>query len=240
MDPNAALTRSATMPAVRARTLATLSTPLPLLILLACQPDAQPHADQAGSVAAGRAPAASPTPAPTPEPDPEPDATANPDDEPEPEPDPEPAPIVDPDPVMAERKQALADVGRSAFDALQAGDFAELLELTPVQPGPLKDACGRMPLSAKHELEARFDHCHDAIAWDRVAEAQAFAGKPTGAAANGCEAEIEDYGRLQVFVHLDDATIWRVEFFGAVGRDGKVVGLNGEVACKIVPEAPKL
>ena len=126
------------------------------------------------------------------------------------------------------------------IDALAVSRIAELLELTPVQPGPLKDACGRMPLSAKHELEARFDHCHDAIAWDRVAEAQAFAGKPTGAAANGCEAEIEDYGRLQVFVHLDDATIWRVEFFGAVGRDGKVVGLNGEVACKIVPEAPKL
>jgi hypothetical protein len=151
-----------------------------------------------------------------------------------------PPPIVEADPVVAERKLALANVGRSAFDALKAGKFAALLELTPIDEGPLRDACPSMPLTDRRELEARFEHCHETIAWDRVEEAQVFAGKPTGDPATGCEAGIEDYGRIQLFMHMQDKTIWRVELYGAVGKDGNAVGINGEVVCTKVDEAPAL
>ena len=150
---------------------------------------------------------------------------------------PEPAP---PEPELDDRRLALANVGRSAFDALKAGDFDALAQLTPLDKGPLRDACPRMSLSNRQELEARFQHCHRTIAWESVAEAQVFAGEPSGAQASGCEQGIEDYGRLQLFLHMNDKTIWRVDFFGAVGQDGNAVGINGEVSCKEVDEAPRL
>jgi hypothetical protein len=157
--------------------------------------------------------------------------------EPEPEPAPEPAP---PEPELDDRELALANVGRAAFDALRAGDFDALARLTPLDEGPLRDACSRMPLSDRKELEARFKHCHRTINWEAVAEAQVFAGEPSGAPAIGCDDGIEDYGRLQLFLHMNDKTIWRVDFFGAVGQDGNAVGINGEVTCKQVDEAPPL
>ncbi len=157
-----------------------------------------------------------------------------------PEPEPEPEPTPEPDPALDERKLALANVGRGAFDALRAGKFDTLIKLTPLADGPLHDTCPRMPTSDRPELEARFKHCHETIPWDAVAEAQVFAGKPTGAQASGCDHGIEDYGRLQLFLHMSDSTIWRVDFFGAVGQDGNAVGINGEVACQTVAEAPPL
>lgn len=178
--------------------------------------------------------AAKPTPAPAPEPAPEPTPEV------EPAPAPEPAPDPDPDPVMAERKQALADVGRSAFDALKAGKLDELLALTPRVDPYLQEVCPRLPQADRQELAARFDYCHQQIAWDAVAEAQVFAAKPTGAAAEGCEQGIEDYGRLQLFLHMQDASIWRVEFYGAVGQEGKAIGLSGEVRCAPTQDAPAL
>lgn len=162
---------------------------------------------------------------------------AKPEPEPPIEPEPEPAP---PDPALDDRKLALANVGRTAFEALQAGDFAALAQLTPLDEGALRDACPDMALSDRQELEARFNHCHRAIAWDAVAEAQVFAGEPSGARALGCEDGIEDYGRLQLFLHMKDKKIWRVDFFGAVGQGGNAVGINGEVSCKEVDEAPPL
>lgn len=160
--------------------------------------------------------------------------------EPKPEPQPEPEPEIDPDPVMAERKQALANVGRLAFDALKAGKLEDLLALTPRVDPYLKEVCAGMPLANEKELAARFSHCHDKIDWDGVAEAQAFAAKPTGQPAAGCNEGIEDYGRMQLFLHMQDASIWRVEFYGAVGEEGKAIGLNGEVACSPTDDAPKL
>ena len=160
--------------------------------------------------------------------------------EPEPEPEvaPEPEPPVDPE--LEERKQALANVGRAAFDALKAGDFPGLIHLTTAGDGYLSSRCPRIPTSPRDELMARFNHCHETIAWDEVAEAQVFAGKPTGASAAGCEDGVEDYGRLQLFLHMNDAKIWRVEFYGAVGENGNAIGINGEVACNEVDEAPEL
>jgi hypothetical protein len=222
------------MPAVRIRILAPW---LPVsLALLACQAEPSHDSHAAPNSEPGLAPRVETEPEPTPEPEPEPTPA-----EPEPTPaEPEPTPELDADPVLAERKQALADVGRSAFEALQSGSFSDLLDLTPLEPGPLKDACKRMPLSKRPELEARFEHCHATIPWGKVTEAQAFAGKPTGRPADGCDAGYEDYGRIQLFVHTEAGTIWRVEFFGAVGQDGKVVGINGEVTCKQVDSAPEL
>ena len=60
------------------------------------------------------------------------------------------------------------------------------------------------------------------------------------AVASGCDDGVEDYGRLQLFLHMNDKTIWRVEFYGAVGENGNAIGINGEVACSEVDEAPKL
>jgi hypothetical protein len=160
--------------------------------------------------------------------------------EPEPAPEPAPEPDPEPDPVVAERKLALASVGRPAFEALQAGDFEAFAALTPLLDGPLRDVCSRMPLSKRAELEARFAHCHRSIAWDAVVEAQIFAGTPSGEQALGCDAGIEDYGRLQLFLHMSDATFKRVDFYGAVGQGGKPIGLNGEVSCRTVDEVPKL
>ncbi|HVI00131.1 MAG TPA: hypothetical protein VM869_15550 [Enhygromyxa sp.] len=153
---------------------------------------------------------------------------------------PEPAAEVGPEPELDDRKLALANVGRSAFDALKAGDFDALAQLTPLDEGPLRDACPRMSLTNRQELEARFEHCHRTIRWDAIAEAQVFAGQPSGAQAIGCEKGIEDYGRLQLFLHMNDDKIWRVDFFGAVGQGGNAVGINGEVSCKEVDEAPPL
>lgn len=141
---------------------------------------------------------------------------------------------------LDDRELALANVGRAAFDALKAGDFDAFTQLTPLDEGPLRDACPRMPLSNRQELQARFNHCHRTIEWDAIAEAQVFAGKPTGVQALGCEGGIEDYGRLQLFLHMQDRSIWRVDFFGAVGQGGNAVGINGEVSCKAVDEAPPL
>ena len=39
---------------------------------------------------------------------------------------------------------------------------------------------------------------------------------------------------------MNDDKIWRVDFFGAVGQGGTAVGINGEVSCKEVDEAPPL
>jgi hypothetical protein len=39
---------------------------------------------------------------------------------------------------------------------------------------------------------------------------------------------------------MNDERIWRVDFFGAVGQDGNAIGINGEVSCTEVDEAPAL
>lgn len=201
-----------------------------LLSTLACGSEKHEGDAKQVEVAPGRAPRVSPSEA-----EPEPAAKR----EVQPAVEAEPAPAK-PEPELDDRKLALANVGRSAFDALKAGDFDALAQLTPLDDGPLRDACPRMPLSARQELEARFKHCHRTIQWDAVAEAQVFAGEPSGAQAIGCDEGIEDYGRLQLFLHMQDKKIWRVDFFGAVGQGGNAVGINGEVSCKEVDEAPPL
>jgi hypothetical protein len=163
----------------------------------------------------------------------------------QPAPDPTPAPVPAPDPAptdpeLDERKQALANVGRSAFEALQADDFEALLQLTPLVDGYLRDVCRDLSVSSREQLEARFNHCRKTIPWADVAEAQAFAAQPTGTPADGCDAGIEDYGRLQLFLHMSDKSIWRIEFFGAIGQDGNPIGISGEVICRAVDDAPKL
>jgi hypothetical protein len=212
------------MPRVQPRTALALT--LALFSISACGGETHESDAKAGvKVEPGRAPRTAPE-QPAAEP-----AT------PEPEPAVEP---VQPEPELDDRKLALANVGRGAFDALKAGEFDTLAKLTPLDEGPLHDACPRMTLSDRKELQARFDYCHRTIAWADVAEAQVFAGEPSGAQASGCEDGIEDYGRLQLFLHMKDAKIWRVDFFGAVGQDGNAVGINGEVSCKEVDEAPPL
>jgi hypothetical protein len=171
------------------------------------------------------------TPEPTP---PKPELT------PELTPAPEPEPTAAPDPALDERKQALANVGRSAFEALQADDFESLLQLTPLVEGYLRDVCPDLVVSPRDQLRARFHHCRTSIPWPDVAEAQAFAAQPTGEPAAGCNGGIEDYGRLQLFLHMNDKSIWRVEFFGAIGQDGNPIGISGEVRCQKVDEAPTL
>jgi hypothetical protein len=158
----------------------------------------------------------------------------------EPTPAPEPEPTPAPDPVLEERKQALTNVGRSAFEALQADDFEALLQLTPLVDGYVRDVCSDRPVTPREQLQARFEHCRKSIPWADVAEAQAFAETPTGAPADGCNAGIEDYGRLQLFLHMNDKKIWRVQFFGAIGESGNPIGISGEVSCEMVDEAPKL
>jgi hypothetical protein len=215
------------MPDVRSRILLTLAL---TSTILAC--GSEPHEEPASNVEikAGLGPRETPAEPAQVEPEP-PSLQVEPA---QPEPEPEPQPELD------DRKLALANVGRGAFDALAAGDFATFAELTPLDKGPLRDLCPRMLLSDRKELEARFKHCHKTIAWDQVAEAQVFAGTPSGAQAVGCESGIEDYGRLQLFLHMNDKKIWRVDFFGAVGQGGNAVGINGEVSCKEVDEAPPL
>ncbi|HLT37927.1 MAG TPA: hypothetical protein VK034_16695, partial [Enhygromyxa sp.] len=206
---------------------------LALLTTFACGTERHEQAANSVEIKPGLGPRATPTEAAEPEPEPAP--------APEPPVASEPAPELDePEPELDERKLALRNVGRAAFDALESGDFEALARLTPLDKGPLRDVCPRMLLSNRKELEARFAHCHETIAWNAVAEAQAFAGQPTGAQAAGCDAGIEDYGRLQLFVHMNDAKIWRVDFFGAVGQDGNAIGISGEVACHEVDEAPPL
>lgn len=141
---------------------------------------------------------------------------------------------------LDEKRAALADVGRAAFDALREGDFDALLALTPLSDPGLAEDCGDMTLSSRKELKARFDHCYREIPWEEVEEAQVFAGEPSGRPAAGCAEGVEDYGRLQLFLHMRDETIWRVQFFGAVGREGKAIGIDGAVRCATVDEAPQL
>ena len=144
------------------------------------------------------------------------------------------------DPEFEARKTALADIGKAAFEALQAGDFAALRKLTALDDDSLlRAACPHVVLGDPTELEAKFAYCHRTIAWPDVVEAQVFAPKPTGEPAAGCEQGIEDYGRLQLYLHMSDAKIWRVDFYGAVGINGKAIGIDGSVSCKQVDEAPK-
>jgi hypothetical protein len=202
------------------------------LVFTAC--NREPHeAEHHGSIKSepGLAPRAQPS---------EPEATPEQTPAPEVEPAPEPTPEPEPDPVMAERKQALADVGRRAFEALQNDDFEALLQLTPLVDGYLREVCPKVTVGSRDELQARFAHCRKSIAWDKVAEAQAFAAQPTGERAAGCNEGIEDYGRLQLYLHMQDKSIWRVEFYGAIGRDGNPIGIGGEVSCKPDTDAPKL
>jgi hypothetical protein len=160
--------------------------------------------------------------------------------EPAAEPAPAPDPTPPPDPALDERKQALANVGRSAFEALQSDDFEALLQLTPLVDGYLRDVCPGLPVGPREQLEARFDHCRKSIPWAEVAEAKAVAATPTGTPAAGCDAGIEDYGRLQLYLHMNDKSIWCVDFFGAIGQDGNPIGIAGEVSCRQVDEVPKL
>lgn len=199
------------------------------LACLACNRDAPDETSSAAVEPSPEKPSEPATP-PTPEPVVEPEEPV------------EPAPAPEPplEPQSDERKQALANVGRAAFDALRAGDLDALLALTPIVDPYLRDACPSRSASSRDELEARFRHCQRSIDWDAVAEAQVFAGKPTGAPASGCESGIEDYGRLQLYAIMNDKKIWRVEFFGAVGQDGNAIGINGEVSCKQVDEVPPL
>lgn len=155
---------------------------------------------------------------------------------------PDPSTDTDPaeDPAMAKKKAALADVGKSAFEALRSGDFKTFLGLTNRDGGTLAADCPDLPSDPREELQARFDHCNEAIAWDEIAEAQVFAGESLGEPAPGCSDAYEDYGRLRLFLHMNDETIWNVDFLGAVGRDGQAVGINGAVTCREVDEAPEL
>jgi hypothetical protein len=201
---------------------------LPLaLACLSCGRDEPEPASEPSEPAPAPAPSEPEAPAPAPEPE-------------APAPAVEPTPEPEPEPQTDERKQALANVGRAAFDALRAGDLAALLALTPMVDPYLRDACPSLPTAGRDELEARFRHCQRSIDWQAVAEAQVFAGKPIGAPASGCAAGIEDYGRLQLFLRMNDKKIWRVEFFGAVGQDGNAIGINGELSCKQVDEMPRL
>lgn len=177
-----------------------------------------------------------PTPSAS-EPEPVVDAPA-PAREPDPVPEPPPSPAVEQE--FGERKAALANVGKVAFEALKAGEFAKLRELTPLDEGPVREACPDVPRADPVELEAKFAFCHRAIDWPSIAEAQVFAGKPTGEPAEGCGPGIEDYGRLQLYLHMQDKTIWRVDFYGAVGADGKALGIDGSLGCKQVDDAPPL
>lgn len=200
------------------------------LICTACnrEPHDAEHDKKVYGSNPGLAPRVQPPP---PEPTTEPAPTAEPE---------QPAPAPEPDPVLAERKQALADVGRRAFEALQADNFEALMQLTPLIDGYLREVCPDIAVNPREELQARFNYCRKSIAWADVAEAQAFAAQPTGEPAAGCNAGIEDYGRLQLFIHMNDKKIWRVEFYGAIGRDGNPIGIGGEVSCRPVDEAPPL
>jgi hypothetical protein len=196
-------------------------------LAIACTRESSQAEHQAGSVSQpGLAPRVQPA---EPEPALEPTPTPK-----------EPEPAPKPNPVLEQRKQALSNVGRSAFEALQADDFEALLQLTPLVDGYLRDVCSDRPVAAREQLQARFKHCRKSIPWADVAEAQAFAETPTGAAAAGCNEGIEDYGRLQLFLHMSDKSIWRVQFFGAIGEGGNPIGISGEVSCETVDEAPKL
>ncbi|HVI03191.1 MAG TPA: hypothetical protein VM869_31055, partial [Enhygromyxa sp.] len=119
---------------------------LTLISTLACGSEKHEGDAKQAEVELGRAPRVSPGEA-----------------EPEPakiEPEPAKVEAVEPEPELDDRKLALANVGRSAFDALKAGDFDALAQLTPLDEGPLRDACPRMSLTNRQELEARFEHCH--------------------------------------------------------------------------------
>jgi len=140
----------------------------------------------------------------------------------------------------AERR-ALADIGKIAFDALRTDDLDLLLGLTDLGGGVLADPCPELPETGDNkQIEARLHFCHEAIDWDAVDEAQVFAGESTGEQAAGCQAGYEDYGRIRMFFHMSDKTIWNADFFGAVGHEGKAVGVGGTIRCRKVDEAPPL
>lgn len=199
-----------------------------LALVIACTPEKTEV--QASDPKPEQSPPAATTPAPAPpaSPPPTPSEVA-----------PTPAePTADPE--FEARKAALADIGKTAFEALQAGDFAALRKLTALDDDSLlRAACPHVVLGDPTELEAKFAYCHRTITWPDVVEAQVFAPKPTGEPAAGCEQGIEDYGRLQLYLHMSDAKIWRVDFYGAVGINGKAIGVDGSVSCKQVDEAPK-
>jgi hypothetical protein len=215
------------------RSTAPLITSLILLALVGCSSDDHEARHETGL----QTRQGLPTPARSqPEPDAKPPAPA-----PVPDPAPEPPPTLEVEQEFNERKAALANVGKAAFEALKAGEFARLRELTPLDEGPMREACPDVPRADPAELEAKFAYCHREIDWPAIAEAQVFAGKPTGEPAPGCVPGIEDYGRLQLYLHMQDKkTIWRVDFHGAVGADGKALGIDGSLGCKKVDEAPPL
>lgn len=155
---------------------------------------------------------------------------------------PEPPPPTNPEveQEFIERKAALANLGKLAFAALESGEFAALRKLTAIDEGPVRAACPDLVRGDPTELAAKFAFCHKAIDWSAIAEAQVFAGKPTGEPAEGCTIGIEDYGRLQLYLHMQSGKIWRVDFFGAVGADGKAFGIDGSLSCREVDEAPAL
>ena len=154
---------------------------------------------------------------------------------------PEPRPLTPAEnQELDERKQALADVGSQAFEALRTGNMDALIELTPAsESSQLASQCPGMVSYGRKEMQARFDHCQRSIDWSSVAKADVFTGELVAAQARGCEQGISDYGRLQLFVHMNDGTIWRVDFLGAVGREGKTLGINGAVTCRTVESAPQ-
>jgi hypothetical protein len=164
-----------------------------------------------------------------------------PDGPPELAPAPEPPPLPEPLPEQDERKRALADIGTKAFEALRGGELEALLELTPEhESGVMAELCpGLVGSSADpSERKARFDHCHRSIDWDRVDRADVFTGELVAEQAAGCEAGISDYGRLQLFLHMNDGEIWRVDFLGAVGKEQQTLGIDGSVVCRTVDSAP--
>jgi hypothetical protein len=126
----------------------------------------------------------------------------------------------------------MSNIGKDAFEGLKAGDFQAFLQLTPHVEGPLKQVCGEAAEGVDlRELEARFEFCHRKIAWSQVTDVRVGGGEPLGRRAHGCTEEIDDLGRLQMVVHLPK-TRWQVDFQGALGRAGKLIGLGGEISCR--------
>ncbi|EDM78624.1 hypothetical protein PPSIR1_29273 [Plesiocystis pacifica SIR-1] len=153
---------------------------------------------------------------------------------------PESTPVEPPaDPALAGQKEALAGIGRAALDALRGGKLDDLVALTPLAEGPLEAACAERELpNTAEELKARFDFCRREIDFDKLADAKILASRPTGQPAQGCSGGLEDYGRLQMYLTLEDDSIHRVEFYGAIGKDGEVVGIDGPIMCKAVDAIP--
>ncbi|NVB37168.1 hypothetical protein G6O69_04950 [Pseudenhygromyxa sp. WMMC2535] len=211
---------------------ASLASLVSLLACVACSEGPVGYGDRQGDMVSNARPVVGGGPIQWPR-RPEPAPAAKP--EPTPAPEPEPGPELDP------KQAALADVGRQAFDALREDDLDALMALTHLEGGALAERCPDKPSPAtKQEIAARFRFCHDEIDWEAVEEAQIFADKRSGGAAVGCEAGLEELGRLQLFLHMRGGAYWRVDFHGAVGVDGKAVGIDGGISCREVDEVPKL